>query len=170
MLLEPVGQVLFMEISKQLRDLKWTVNDQDFHKEGAITEADYLLPEQLINREDNPELVKRVATVKYEGTAEQFGRNDIEGIRISFYVEQIEALGLKEVISGIEEFQVEKNEDVIEYFIDKPYADDAVQFWLNKLFTNLSIKMEDIYGDQIKDIPIVLLPTKLQELPITNES
>ncbi|KIL43170.1 hypothetical protein [Jeotgalibacillus campisalis] len=167
MLLEPVGQVVFMELSKRMRDLKWTVDDQNFHKEETITEADYVLPKQLTERMENPELTKKVATLKYEGTIDQFKNNDTEGITLTFYTKRLKALELDRVIGEMEEFQTKNNANEIQFFINKPFADDDVQFWLNQLFTKLGNKMEEIYGEQIKEIPIVLLPTKLQQLPVT---
>ncbi|MGD7043161.1 hypothetical protein [Jeotgalibacillus proteolyticus] len=167
MLLEPVGQVVFMEISKRMRDLKWTVDDQNFHKEETITEADYHLPKQLTENEKDSELAKKIATLKYEGTKDQFKQNDTKGISLTFFTKRLKALELDEVIGEIKEFQTKKDQSVIQFFIDKPFADDDVQAWLNKLFTLLSNKMDEVYGDQTKDIPIVLLPTRLQELPVT---
>jgi len=168
MLLNPLGQVLFMEISKRFRDLKWTVDDQDFHKEEAIHEAAYLLPSLLADREEDEELEKKVVVLAYEGTQEQFNQNEIDGISITFYRKRLKALHNNKEIGAIKLFQEEKNDSTIRFFIDKPFADDEVKQFLTKLFDELSATMEEIYGESKKDIPIVLLPSKLQELPIYN--
>ncbi|TDL32848.1 hypothetical protein E2R51_09265 [Jeotgalibacillus sp. S-D1] len=170
MMLNPLGQMLFMDISKRLRDLKWTVNDRDFHKEGPISEAAYHLPKMLVEREGDAELENEIAVLTYEGSREQFLQNELDGITLAFNKKMLEALGLQKSISSIKGFQTKSDSEKIQFFVDKPFADDEVQQWLEELFGKLSARMEEIYGDEIKDIPIVLLPTKLQELPTTADN
>ncbi|MBM7577904.1 hypothetical protein [Jeotgalibacillus terrae] len=166
MLLDPLGKVLFMEVCKRLRDNKWTVDDHQFYKDEDVTEAIFALPDYLVEREDNPEFEKDIAVVKYEGNPQKMKENQIDGVVLKFYTKRLKALGLHESISEVKTFQRKNNATEIEFFIDQVFADEEVQQWFDELFTRLDEKMTGIYGDEIKDIPIVLLPKKLHDLPL----
>ncbi|MDZ5711281.1 hypothetical protein [Jeotgalibacillus haloalkalitolerans] len=166
MLLDPMGKVLFMEICKRLRDNKWTVDDHQFYKDEDVTEAVFALPEYLVEREDNPEFEKDIAVVKYEGDPQKMKENQIDGVLLKFYTKRLKALGLYEAISDIELFQRKNNATSVEFYVDQVFADEKVQEWFEALFHLLDEQMTGIYGDEIKEIPIVLLPKKLHDLPL----
>ncbi|TFE04080.1 hypothetical protein E2626_01790 [Jeotgalibacillus salarius] len=166
MLLDPMGKVLFMEICKRLRDNKWTVDDHQFYKDEDVTEAIFALPDYLVEREDDPELEKNMAVVKYAGDSKKMKENQIDGVLLKFYTKRLKALGLYEAIANIELFQHKNNSTTVEFFVDEVFANEEVQKWFEALFSNLDQQMTDIYGDEIREIPIVLLPKKLHDLPL----
>ncbi|TFD97032.1 hypothetical protein [Jeotgalibacillus sp. R-1-5s-1] len=166
MQLDPIGKMLFMEICKKLRDQKWTVDDHRFYDDKDITEAVFLLPDHFVETEDNPELEKVIASVSYAGEIDKMKENHIDGVHVTFYAKRLKALDLTKAIGSVTPFQQKKNATTIEYFIDQPFADEKVQKWIEELFSVLENKMTELYGDEIKQIPIVLLPARLQDLPI----
>ncbi|KIL49833.1 hypothetical protein [Jeotgalibacillus soli] len=166
---DPVGQVLFIEICKKLRDLKWIVDEQDLHKNGAITEAVFKLPERIVNQMKDSELDKKIAAIRYEGERESFERNEMEGITLEFFRKPLESIRLENTVEEVKAFRVkdhEKSNGSISFFIDQVFAENEVQEWMDELFGLLQSEMTEIYGEYTKEIPIVLLPSRLQELPL----
>ncbi|WP_227394424.1 hypothetical protein [Jeotgalibacillus aurantiacus] len=166
MQLDPIGKMLFMEICKKLRDQKWTVDDHRFYDDKDITEAVFLLPDHFIETEDNPELEKVIAKVSFAGEIDKMKENQIDGVHLTFYTKRLKELDLNKAIGSVAHFQHKKDTKTIEFFIDQPFANEEVQQWMDQLFTTLEGKMVELYGDEMKEIPIVLLPVKLQDLPL----